>query len=286
MKICLMVVGITLLTSMLFAAPGEIIGSGFTFGMVRGLDKDWGDGNIWMTTAVSNNCQIGKFDAVTHEQIGDWVTASGQYWCFDCGYGYVYNGTTSIILLDQNTSGGTRMKCYNPSTGAYLGSLPNAFPEYQYDDGLGVQAGPLAPLGNNLWATSYSGNPVKMSNYPCTTWSSFVTCPGTPAMGVAYFSGFTYRDVLVATTSPDYKIYCFFAFNGYLYDTWSLRDWPSNRYILGLAAGRSNAVGFHESLFIATFGASNMIYEVEIGNLDIPMNVQPASVGLIKSVYH
>jgi hypothetical protein len=263
---------------MLFAAPGEIIGSGFTFGMVRGLDRDYSDGSIWMTTAVSNNCQIGKFDAETREQIGDWVTATGQYWCFDCGYGYIHNGTTSIILVDQNAP---HMRMYNPTTGAYIGSLPNAFPEYSYDDGLGVYAGP-GITNTYLWASSYNGNPIKKSNYPCTSWSSFATCPGTSVMGVAYDQeGYQHR-LFVVTTSPDYKIYCFDADFGTLEDIWPLIDWTY--YVMGMAMGRYSIGSYgNDSVFIATFYPSNMIYEVKVGDW---VNVQPTSLGSIKAAFH
>jgi len=275
MKKVLVVLAVLVLAGSVFAAPGGIIGSGFSFGVVRGVDHDWTDNNIWMTTAVANNCQIGKFDAVSHAQVGSWVTAAGQYWCFDCGYGYIYNGTTSIILADQNSP---RMKVYNPTTGASLGTLPNAFPEYSYDDGIGVYAGTAITL-TNLWATSYNGNPVKKSDYPCTTWTSFGTTPATPTMGCAY----GWNKVLVVTTSPGYTIYCFDATTGTLDYTWPLIAWPG--YLMGMAAGRVDAVGSDESVFIAIFSPSNSIYEVEIGDISGNPRVVPTSLGMIKSAY-
>jgi hypothetical protein len=277
MKKVLVVLAVLALAGSVFADPGALIGSPFTFGVVRGLDKDWSDGNIWMSTAVSNACQFGKFDQTSHAQIGSWLTASGQYWCFDCGYGYINSGTTSIILVDQNSP---RMRMYNPTSGAYLGSLPNAFPEYSYDDGLGVYAG-TGITNTYLYASSYSGNPIKKSDYPCTTWSSFGTTPATPSMGVGYGWG----KVFVCTTSTDYKIYCFNADTGTLEDTWSLQGW--SYYLMGLAAGRENAVGDDESVFIATFYPSNNIYEVEIGDVagGGEPRVVPTSLGMIKSAY-
>jgi hypothetical protein len=275
MKKVLVILAVLALAGSVFAAPGAQIGSQFAFGIVRGLDKDWADGNIWMTTAVSNNCQIGKFDVTSHAQVGSWVTAAGQYWCFDCGYGYINSGTATIILVDQNAP---RMRMYNPTTGAYIGSLPNAFPEYSYDDGVGVYAG-TGITSTNLWASSYSGNPIKKSDYPCTTWTSFGTTPATPSMGVAYGWG----KVFVVTTSPGYTIYAFDSTSGTLTDTWPLTGW--SYYLMGMAAGRVNAVGDDESVFICEF-TSNAIHEVEIGDVyTIPTRVQPTSLGMIKSAY-
>lgn len=274
MKKVLVLLAVLTLAGTVFAAPGGQIGSSFAFGIVRGLDKDWSDGNIWMTTAVSNACQIGKFNASTHAQVGGWVTAAGQYWCFDCGYGYISGGNPTIILVDQNAP---RMKVYNPTTGASLGSIPNAFPEYSYDDGIGVYAG-SGITSTNLWATSYSGNPVKKSDYPVTTWTSFGTTPATPSMGCAYGWG----KVFVVTTSSDYKIYSFNSTTGVLEDTWPLTGWTW--FLMGMAAGRVDAVGTNESVFICEF-SSNAIHEVEIGDVSAGVRVQPTSLGMIKSAY-
>ncbi len=279
MKISLAVFAVSLFASLLFAAPGDIIGSPFSFGIVRGLDRDWSDGNIWMTTAVSNNCKIGKFNATTHAQVSGWVTAAGQYWCYDCGYGYKNSGTNTIVLVDDDAP---RMRMYNPTTGAYIGSLPDAFPEYQYEDGVAVYAGGSI-TNTNLWATSYNGNPIKKSDYPVTTWTSFATTPATPATGCCF--GYGYGVVLVATTSPDFKIYCFNANNGTLTDTWSLSGW--SYYLMGMAAGRVDAVGNNESVFIAEF-TTNSIREVEIGDVfwGPPISVEPTSLGMIKAAFH
>ncbi len=275
MKKVLVLLAVLVFAGSVFAAPGAQIGSGFAFGVVRGLDKDWTDGNIWMTTAATNNCQIGKFDVTSHAQIGSWVTAAGQYWCFDCGYGYIYSGTTSIILVDQNAP---KLKVFNPTTGASLGTLPTAFPEYSYDDGIGVYAGGSI-TATNLWASSYNGNPIKKSDYPCTTWTSFATTPATPSMGVAYGWG----HVLVVATSPAYAIYDFNSTSGALLNTWPLTGWTY--YLMGMSAGRVNAVGENESVFIAEFTA-NQIHEVEIGDIDdVEPRVQPTSLGMIKSAY-
>ena len=273
MKKVLVILAILALAGSVFAAPGAQIGSSFSFGVVRGLDKDWDDGNIWMTTAGANNCQIGRFNAETHAQIGSWVQAAGQYWCFDCGYGYINGSDTTIILIDQNAP---HFRMYNPKTGASLGSLPNAFPEYSYDDGVGVYAGP-GITNTNLWASSYNGNPIKQSDYPCTTWSSFGTTPTTPSMGVAYGWG----KVFVVTTSSSYTIYCFNATDGTLEDSWPLTGW--SWFLMGMSAGRLDAAGDDESVFIAEF-LNNQIHEVEIGNV-AGVRVQPTSLGMIKSAY-
>jgi hypothetical protein len=283
MKKVLVVLAVLALAGSVFASPGGIIGSPFSFGVVRGLDKDWEDGNIWMATAVSNACQFGKFDQTSHAQVGSWVTASGQYWCFDCGYGYMYSGTKSIILVDQNTSGGARERCYNPTTGAYLGSIPNAYPEQSYDYGSAIYASGNPPDTydqTKIWSSCYYSATLKVSDYPVTTWTTFATCPATPPMGTAYAWG----HVLVVTTSPGYTVYSFDPDDGTLEDSWALSGW--SYYLMGLSAGRENAVGDDESVFIAIFSPSNSIYEVEIGDIYTPpIKVQPTSLGMIKSAY-
>jgi hypothetical protein len=278
MKKVLVILAVLALAGSVFAAPGAQIGSQFAFGIVRGLDKDWEDGNIWMSTAVSNNCQFGKFDAVSHAQIGSWLTASGQYWCFDCGYGYMNSGQKTIILVDQNSP---RERMYNPTTGAYIGSLPNSFPEQSYDYGSAIYAEGNPPDTydqTKIWSSCYYTTTLKVSDYPVTTWTTFATCPATPPMGTAYAWG----KVLVVTTSPGYTIYAFNKDTGALEDTWPLTGW--SYYLMGISAGRVNAAGDDESVFICEF-TSNAIHEVEIGDIYTITRVQPTSLGMIKSAY-
>jgi len=282
MKFYLSIFALLFIAGVLSASPGDVLGSPFQLpgtaaGTVRGLDKDWNDGNIWAVTAVTNACQIGKFNAVTHTMVQNWVTTSpSPYWCFDCGYGYVDGGTRYIILTDINSPA---LRVYQPITGVYIGSLPDAF-SAGYHLGVGVQAGPEAPSGNNLYCTNYYYQDIARSDYPCTMWSrNWANITGAPVMGCAYAWG----HVIAATSGTDNKLYCFDGILGTLENIWPL---STTSTMIGISAGRADAVGNNESIFMACIDGANIgINEIEIGDIYTPSRVQPASLGTIRGAY-
>ncbi len=269
----LITIAVLLLTVFANADPGDTIDSFVLSGSpangVRGLDKDWDDGGIW-AAGPNNSYQIyyGKFDPATHTMTESWATAdSSVYWCFDIGYGYDDGGTTSLLIVDQNSP---YIKIVDPSDGSVSGSLPDHYSSANYTDGASVDWDT-----NEVYSSSYGDSNLI---YYDSAWNVYDT-PGNRNMGCAVGWG----KIFIVRTDSYYQILVYDLATRTLEDTINLNSWSS--YLMGIACGQENVVGDNESVFIATFYPSNNIYEVEVGDYTAPVSIKSASLGEIKASF-
>lgn len=270
MKTALVVIAILAIVGTAFGTPGSVIRSFTLPGQPaqgpRGLAYDWSDNNIWVAGPVTTNViQFGKFNPTTGSMVVNWRSATGGYWVFDIGYGYQVSGTRYLVFVDQTAP---RLRLFT-TTGSYYGSLSDPF-SGGYDEGVDCDWG-----GTYVYVTNYAQTPIK--RWSGSSWATFATVPATPPMGCATGWGKTF----VVTTQYDYKIYQFNT-AGSLEKSIPLVGWSF--YMVGLSIGRQNVVGNEDSLFVAVFSPSRMVYEVSVGDVS-PSGVAPTSLGKIKSLY-
>jgi hypothetical protein len=267
----LVVILVVLLASVAWGIEGDILRSMTLSGQpangVRGLAKDWDTGDIWVAGPQGTSSIIfTEMDEVTMST-GTWMTASGQYWVFDIGYGYDDMGTKYLIMNDQQ-SPFSRM--YDPSNGSFYGSLPDYYSAGNYTDGCSVD-----------WATNYvylsSYGDANCVYYDGSSWNVFTNIPGALNMGCAVGWG----HVFYIRTSTYYTIEVY-QLDGTFVESISLNSWPSGNYIMGLACGQENEVGDHETLFFADF-VSRQVHEVEVGNYET--SLERSTWGEIKAVF-
>lgn len=271
MKTALVVIATLAIVGSAFGAAGSIIRSFTLAGQpaqgVRGLAYDWSDNNIWAAgPAATNNIVFGKFVPATGSMVVNWTRASGQYWVFDIGYGLGSGTTRDFVFVDQNPP---RLRRWT-TAGSYVGSITDPF-SGGYDEGFDCDWG-----GTYMFVTNYAQTPVYRWNG--SSWASFATMPATPPMGCATGWG----KVFVVTTSADYKIYQF-NMAGSLERSIPLQNWGT-RYMVGMSTGRQDCVGDEDSVFLAIFYPSSMLYEVSIGDV-AATGIAPTSLGKIKSLY-
>jgi hypothetical protein len=270
MKTALVVIAILAIVGTAFGAAGSIIRSFTLPGQPaqgpRGLAYDWSDNNIWVAGPVTSySIQFGKFNPTTGSMVVNWRSASGAYWVFDIGYGYQVSGTRYLLFVDQTAP---RLRLFT-TTGSYYGSLSDPF-SGGYDEGVDCDWG-----GTYVYVTNYSyTNIYKWSG---STWGNFGTSPGRPVMGCA--TG--WDKVFIVTTLGDYKIYQFNT-AGSLEASIPLQSW--SYYMVGLSTGRVDVVGSEDSVFVAVFSPSRMVYEVSVGDV-AASGIAPTSLGKIKSLY-
>ncbi len=272
MKTALVVIATLAIITSAFGSAGSIIRSFTLAGQpasngVRGLAYDWTDNNVWAAGPVGsgNNCQFAKFNPTTGSVITSWTTAAGQYWCFDIGYGYQVSGTRYLVLVDQNAP---RLRVYT-TTGSYYGTLTDPY-SGGYDEGFDCDS-----AGTIMYCTNYAFTAIQ--KWGGSSWGVFGTVPGTPVMGCATGWG----KVFAVTTQSDYKIYQFNT-AGSLEASIPLQGW--SMYMVGMSTGRQNVVGSEDSVFLAVFYPSPMIYEVSVGDV-AGSGIAPSSIGKIKSLY-
>lgn len=248
------VLAVVLLASAAAAAPGDIIRSQSISGQpsygVRGLAKDWDSGDIWL--AGPNGTSSISYTNMDAESmtLGSWNTASGMYWVFDIGYGYVDGGTTYLLMNDQ-TAPYTKM--IDPTTGSYDGNLPDYYSSADYTDGCSVDWD-----NNYVYMSSYGSDDVVY--YDGSSWTVLTTISGGRNMGAAV----AWEHLFIIRTSPYYTIEVY-TIDGTFVESIALNSWPSGNYLIGLSPGRENAAADNESLFFADF-ITYQVHEVEVGN--------------------
>jgi hypothetical protein len=271
MKTALVLIATLAIVGSAFGTAGSVIRSftlpGQPASGARGLAYDWSDGNIWAAgPATTNVIQFGKFNPTTGSMVVNWATASGAYWVFDIGYGYQVSGTRYLVFVDQNAP---RVRLFT-TTGSYYGSMSDPF-SGGYDEGVDCDWD-----GTYVYLTNYAQTPIY--RWTGSSWSSFATVPATPPMGCATGWG----KVFAVTTSSDYKIYQYNT-SGSLEASIPLQNWGTT-YMVGMSIGRQNVVGSEDSVFLAVFYPSSMIYEVSVGDV-AGSGIAPSSLGKIKTLY-
>jgi len=255
-----------------YANKGDIISeftlSGQPANGVRGLAYDQADGNIWAAGPNSiSNVIFCKFkNDSSHTIIQNWMSVKNQYWVFDIGYPYTYSGVKCIVAVDQTSP---NLKFIDPSNGNNLGSV----------------AGPPScsgvacnPSGTSIYATDGSSSYIMWSG---SNWQKWADCH-TPPLGLTYAWGLIF--VVIGNPTNEIQVFSDKDSYGELEDTIKLNNWGTC-YMVGLSAGRINAVNKDESVYVACFYPSNVIREVEVGDYK-GTSVENTSVGFIKSVFH
>lgn len=258
-----------------FGAAGDIIRSFTVTGQpsygIRGVAKDWSDGNLWVAGPNNTNAIIfAKINITTGSVIQSWQTMQNQYWVFDIGYGYIYGGNRVIIAGDQSAPV-WRMK--DPTNGSHINNFPTQ-PSVTYPEGIGCDWG-----GTICFATDYYSTNIYRWNG--SSWATWATNPGSPCMG----NDTGWGRLFVVTTSADYKIYEYtgiYNTSGSLTRSFALANWSA--YMVGLGIGRVDATGNEESVFLATFYPSYVLYEISVGDIT-GTSIQPTSIGKIKALY-
>lgn len=262
---------VLLIVSAAFAAPGDIIRSQSISGQpssgVRGLAKDWDTGDIWLAGPQgTDNIIYTSMDAESMSP-GSWNTASGMYWVFDIGYGYVDGGTTYLLMNDQ-TSPYTKM--IDPATGSYDGNLPDYYSASDYTDGNAVDWD-----DNYVYMSSYGSDEIVY--YDGSSWTVLTTISGGRNMGAAL----GWEHLFIIRTSPYYTIEVY-TLDGTFVESIPLNSWPSGNYLIGLSCGREDVEGDNESLFFADF-VTLQVHEVEVGNYST--SLQRSTWGSIKASF-
>lgn len=280
MKVKILTAACALAAATAWAAPGDIIGSFHLAGTpgngVRGLDKDWADGNIWVAGPDFFYCAtLAKFDAQTHSILVPWTKLYPETsWCNDLGYGFVYNGNRVVVVTDIS---GPDLKMWT-TTGSYCGGFPTQMP---IDDPLGFGC----DWGGTLcFGTPYDSQTIY--RWDGTKWGTWTTSPGR----ATYYAGVGvgWNRVFAVTSEPDYKIYEWQNLNsntGSLTRSFPLKDWPAGRYVIGLGIGRPDALGNEESVFLASQqNPEGYVFEVSVGDVS-GAGVAPSSLGRVKALF-
>lgn len=252
-----------------FAAPGDILRSQSLTGQpsygVRGLAKDWDTGDVWVAGPnYMDDIIYTTMDPATMD-VGTWLSASGQYWLFDMGYGYDDGGTLYLLMNDQNSP---FTKEIDPADGSYDGSLPDYYSSSEYTDGCAVDWD-----NNYVYLSSYASSEVVY--YDGSSFNLFDTIAGGKNMGTAVGWG----HLFVIRTDSYYTIEIY-QLDGTFVESLALNGYPTNQYLMGLACGQEDAVGDNESLFFADF-ITYRVHEVEVDNYTT--SLQHSTWGAIKA---
>lgn len=248
------------------AAPGTIVRSFSLPGQpamgVRGLAKDWDDGNVWAVgVQATGNVWFGKFNAATGSMVTSWGTLQGLYWAYDAGYGYLYGGNRMLVLPD-----GTNLRLYT-TAGLFVTSIAAGFSVAGLD---------CDWLGSYIFAGDSSSAIIRRGPGTWTNWASYTggTCSGL-ATG--------WGRVFIVTPPTDAK---FYEFTGIYNSSGSfVRSFPHSLNLMtGMSIGRVNGYGDEETLFVACIAPSYLIYEVSVGDVS-GTAVFPASLGRVKALF-
>lgn len=263
---------IFLFISTAIASPGDTIDI-FTLpdqpiGGVRGLAKDWSDGNIFAAgPRYEDHCVFCKFHLDDHHLVKDWVLLAGCFRNADIGYPYHYSGYNVLVVMDDSVP---RVKLFNSTNGNYIGYLDDPFNQ-EFTEGVGAN-----PNNNFLYATN--NNLSECKEWDGTQWSTFATYSESNNAGVAYGWGC----VFVIFSHPIYKIKVFNE-SGEFIEEYSLNNWGTG-YISGISCAHEDIIGNNESLFVSITYPSNIIKEVEVGNF-YEEAIENLSVGMIRAVF-
>jgi len=258
---------------MSYASPGDIINeftiSGQPAQGIRGLEKDWSDGNIWCAGSESmNNCSFAKFHQATHTLTKNWKQLKNHVWVYDIGYPYNYGNTNCIVAVDQVSP---RIRLYDPQNGNNVGSFSSDPFTGGENRGLGSKAGT-----QNLYATN--GSQTQMMRWNGVSWSSFTSYIEQENSGVCY----GWHHIFVIFSTGIYKIKVFDE-SGSNVANYNLNNWGGAQ-MMGLACGRENGAGNNETLFTAVYYPISVIREIEIGDFNTT-GITATSLGEIKAVF-
>lgn len=258
--------------AVVWPAAGDIIRS-FTLASqpadaVRGLAKDWSDGNIWAAgVQTENDIRFAKFNATTTALVTGWTQFQGAVWQYDLGYGYMSGGNRYFVAVDSYFP---RLRVYD-TTGSLVGTMPDPY-TVPLDVGIDCDWG-----GTLVFFTNYNYNVIQRWNG--SGWATWATVPY-PTMGVATGWG----RVFAVSGWGDFKIYEYYLNSGMFSRSIPLNGWPPNGTLVGMSIGRVNALGSEESVFIAVYEPADLIYEVSIGDVT-GTTLAPSSLGKIKTLY-
>ena len=274
----LLILLVILSVGCVYAGKGDIISeftlSGQPTGGVRGLAYDPYDGNIW--AAGPNDLYENIFckfeNDETHTIVQQWQLLEGQYWIFDIGYKYIFDGKDCIVTWAHHPHDNYYL--YDKTDGSYIGSLPDPFPSGY---GEGVSGDYENGWGVTLYVTNYGYDDImKWDGSLWTVWATTLS----PAMGCCY----GWSHVFVIHTYPAYKIRSIRVSDSTVEEDIPLNNW-GECYMVGLSRGRDNFDGINETLYTATFFPSNLIKEIDIGNYN-QTDIEATSVGNIKAMFN
>lgn len=278
---CLVSAIVIVMVTAALGAPGSIIRSfslsNQPFYGVRGLAKDWADGNIWAAGPdFLGLAELAKFNATTGSLIISWSALLNSDSCYDIGYGYLYGGNR-VIVLGNDSAPAWRMW---RTTGSYVGPFPQQPPTVTVPYGIGCDWGGtfcfattdtytnITRWSGAAWATWFMFAPLFMRGND-TGWGRLFVVSNPPGATIR-----EYRGIYNATGSLSRAFY--------------ISNWSDSRAVVGLAIGRVNATGTEESVFVATYTTSApyiyLIYEISVGDIT-GTDVTPTSLGKIKALY-
>jgi len=257
-----------------FSAAGDIISEFAVSGQptqgIRGLEKDWSDGNIWCAGPDSmNNCNFAKFHLTTHALTKNWKQLKNHVWVYDIAYPYKYSNTDCIVAVDQVSP---RIRLYDTQNGNNIGNFSSDPFTGGENRGLGSNPGT-----QNLYATN--GSQSQIMNWNGISWSNFASYSEQQNAGVCY--GWHHIFVIYSTGTFKIKV---FNESGSNVANYNLNNWGSAQ-MMGLACGRENGVGANETLFTAVYYPILVVREIEIGDFNTT-EVTATSLGDIKAIFH
>lgn len=256
------------------AAAGDILTSFVLPGQpamgVRGLAVDWADGNIWVAAIqAQGDVRFAKFDAETRAVLTPWQPLPGANWQYDLGYGYRVGSIRYLVAVDNASP---RYRLYTTAA-SYAGFLPEPF-------GSPTNAGIACDWnGQNVFASNYSFPYIlRWASGEWVNWAA-ISAP----LGL----GFGWGRVFALSAGPPYRVYVYQHVTGSLLASFPLGGWPAGYYALGLSAGRTDAHGPEDSLFVASYYPTGVIFEVSAGDVgsEALAGVSATSAGRIKALY-
>lgn len=263
---------VLLITSTVYAAPGDVIRSQSLTGQptygVRGLAMDWDTGMIWVAGPESHtDIKYTTMDPATMAT-GTWLTVvSDQYWVFDIGFGYEDGGTKYLLMNDQ-TSPFTKM--IDPIDGSYNGNLPDYYSAANYTEGCSVDWNT-----NDVYLSSH-GDP-DVVDFDGSSHSIFASIPGAMNMGAAV----GWEHLFIIRSDPYFTIEVY-QLDGTFVESIPLTGFTTGNWVVGLSCGRENAVGDNETLFFCAF-VTELVHEIEVGDYTSGGSLTPTTWGEIKA---
>jgi len=179
-----------------WGAAGDIIRSFSLSGQpadaIRGLAKDWSDGNIWAAgIQAEGDIRFAKFNATTTSVMTSWRQFQNANWQYDLGYGYMSGGTRYFVAVDSMPP---RLRIYD-AAGSFVATLPDPYTG-PTDVGMDCDWG----SGTYVFFTNYTYNLIQRWNG--SAWAVWATVPAA-AVGVATGWG----RVFAVSGWGDFKIY-------------------------------------------------------------------------------
>jgi hypothetical protein len=242
----------------------------------KGLARDMDDSNIWVAYAPNGlKAAYAKFNANSHALVNSWQQITLQALA-SLGYGYYSNGVKNLIFASEYAP---HLSLWDPITnennGSFLEPYNTQWSPHQVD----------VDLPSDFVYVHCSGSvPVKRSNYPVTAWYNLISPLGYSIGGIA--TGWARLFLSIGT--PGFNQVYQYLIDGTYESTINVNGLDTGAILGDAAIGRVNAVGDHESLFIAVSYPSNPsasgICEIEIGNIT-GVSVIPTSLGSIKASF-